>query len=286
MNHLSTMIECYRPQYGNDTDALFAAMLTTREKIALINPFLSQSDRELLQSQGRPDPYHENFYYLPMQPYLINGMLSHYFLDVSSIVAPLMLPIMEGDRVLDMASAPGGKLLVMLSRQIPSATFVANDLSLTRVSRLRRVLHDFLPEHDTRVSIMNRDGNYFGLKKPDHFNAVLLDAPCSSEAHVANDPTLAAAFQNLSKNLPYRQYAMLAAALLTTKSGGYIMYSTCSINHHENDGVIEKLLKKKSASVEVISLAPKLGSKTKHGVAILPHLHNAGPAYLSLIYKK
>jgi 16S rRNA C967 or C1407 C5-methylase (RsmB/RsmF family) len=42
-----------------------------------------------------------------------------------------------------------------------------------------------------------------------------------------------------------RQYALLTAALICTKPGGSIVYSTCSINNMENDDVIERLQKKK-----------------------------------------
>lgn len=285
---LEKMIEFYRPQYSDDTAALFAAMLKPAEKLALINPFLPT--KKVLSAIGFLDEKiiaGQCFYRVPQtsKPRLIDGLLSHYFLDMSSLFPALLLPINPDMQVLDMCSAPGGKLLVMISRLIKNVVFTANDSSSARAFRLKGAVQQFLPaEVLSQIKLSIKDATFFGLKKPASYDAILLDAPCSSEAHVVNDPKLLAQFSGLKKNLPIRQYSLLSAALLALRPGGHVMYATCSINKNENDDVIKKICQKKGPDVQVIFLkAP--GIITDFGMRILPHLHDMGPAYFSLLRK-
>lgn len=285
---LRKMADCYRKQYGDDTDALFFAMQKSRDKLALVNPFLEEKNLvSLLAPEEIVTIHGVKFYRLfkDTKPMLIDGVFSHYFLDSSSIMPPLLLPIPEGGEVLDMCSAPGGKLLVMISRMISSVRFLANDLSSARTYRLKNVLSEFLPAamRNHLVSTTTKDAVYFGLRHPSRFDAVLLDAPCSSEAHVVHDAKRLKDFHGLNKALPRRQYSLLSAALLALKPGGHVMYSTCSINKDENDGVIKRVLHRKADMASLIDITSPLGDKTDYGIAIYPHLHAAGPAYFSLL---
>ena len=282
---LARMKDCYRNQYGDETEALFNAMAVPQEKIALLNQFTAQEERIISIQQSLA--YGSQFAKLSQNtlPQMKTGLMSHYFLDLSSIFAPLVLPITPSARVLDMCAAPGGKLLVMLSRVIPDVTFIANDLSRARAQRLRRVIKDYVP-HETAnrfIKIANIDAINFALREPASFDAVLLDVPCSSEAHVVRDQKLLRKFTGLRKSLPQRQFALLSAALLAVKPGGHVMYSTCSINSDENEGVIKKALVRKKMPCELIQLTPFFGMSSDFGVTILPHLHGAGPAFFSLL---
>lgn len=291
MTDLERMMDCYRPQYGSETEALFNAMLSPSKKIALINPFLSHDAQQELRTQGEQrETFGPQFAYLPADcpPFVKDGLMSHYFLDLSSLFAPLNLPLTPNARVLDMCSAPGGKLLVMISRMVEGVGFTANDISSARSLRLKRVVQAYVPKDfgEAHITITTKDATYFGIKTPSSFDAVLLDAPCSSEAHIVTDAKLLREFSGLRKGLAQRQYSLLSAALLALRPGGHVMYATCSINHMENEGVIAKALKKKSSICDVVPLTPAIGDATDLGVTILPHVHGAGPAFFSLLRRK
>lgn len=287
MNDYARMIADYRGQYGDETENLFEAMMSPAEKIALVNPFLSAPSKAAVLQGATSLDTHPQFARMPPDgaPFLIDGLMSHYFLDLSSIYAPLSLPIAPTSRVLDMCAAPGGKLLVMLSRLIPGVHVIGNDISSARAERLRRVIHDYVPpdvtEHHVRIT--NKDALNFGLKGPGSFDAVLLDAPCSSEAHVVRDSHLLKQFVGIRKTLPMRQFALLAAALLAVKPGGFVMYATCTINRLENEGVVAKALGRKKVPCEIVDIPVERGDKNEFGISILPHRHGAGPAFLSLL---
>ena len=78
----------------------------------------------------------------------------------------------------------------------------------------------------------------------------------------------------------------LAAALDAVKPGGRIVYSTCSISPLENDGVVEKLFKKRKDMFDIINFKPETGEKTRYGIHILPDTTGAGPIYYCGIEKR
>jgi 16S rRNA C967 or C1407 C5-methylase (RsmB/RsmF family) len=286
MTPIDRFIETYRPQYGEETEQLIEALINHDDKVALINPYIEEKFLEKWLSFPSETILGQRITHLPKsaRPESINGMMSHYFLDRSSLLAPLLLPLAPAMKVLDMCSAPGGKLLVMIYRNIKNLSFVANDLSAARGNRLRKVVLDYVP-HDLTPSFAAKDASLIGLKQAAHYDAVLLDAPCSSEAHVLKDPLLMSQFKGLRKTLTHRQYSLLCSAVLATKKGGTIMYATCSINKNENEEIIKKLIKKKGDQVEIVPLDSPLGQSSPWGVSVLPHLHQAGPAFFSLLKK-
>lgn len=282
MTSIEKFIQAYEPQYGQETASLIEALIAYDEKIALINPFIEEHMVRDYLKTPLIDFLGQKICQTALKPARFSGLLSHYFLDRSSLLAPLLLPLKPGMKILDMCSAPGGKLLAMIFRGIQNLSFVANDLSAARSNRLKKVILDYVP-HDIPISFAAKDGSLIGLKQPGIYDAVLLDAPCSSEAHVIKDQGLLAKFSGLRKTLPHRQYALLCSAIMATKKGGHIMYATCSINQNENEDIIKRILKKKGYQVRTFSLTAPLGRITPWGVSILPHEHQAGPAFLSLL---
>jgi 16S rRNA C967 or C1407 C5-methylase (RsmB/RsmF family) len=265
----SKAVEYYRQFYQDQTSNLFQCLVNPPPKIALINPWIAKEHLKDVMCHAKPQIIAEHtFYHLPkdIKPIKIHGLLSHYFLDLSSTLPALLLPIKPGMKVLDMCSAPGGKLLVMLSRNIDNVTWIANDVSKARILRLKKVLQDFIPP-ENNINISLRDAHYFGL------NDVLRNAGL-------NEPV-----KMPSKSLAYKQYSLLASAVLALKRGGFVMYVTCTINPKENDGVIEKLIKKKAAICSLVKVNSKFGDETTYGTRVLPHLHNAGPLFFSLIQR-
>ncbi len=218
------------------------------------------------------------------------GGYSRYTLDSASIRAAEALGVRPGDKVLDACAAPGGKSLVLLEALEGRGELVANELSSSRRFRLKQVIEEHVPSGlKGLVGITAFDANRFGLKKEGYFDRVLLDAPCSSEAHLlVEDPEQSGWKESRTRQLAMRQYSLLCSALLTVKPGGVVVYSTCSISPLENDGVIDRLLKKKSDRVRVdLDGVPEgMGERTGHGFQIFPDRHpGAGPIFWSRLIR-
>lgn len=223
---------------------------------------------------------------------------SLYELDEASVWTARALDLKPGERFLDMCAAPGGKSLTIISSVLGEGEFYLNDMSHDRVHRLKRVLREHLPESlQDRYFVTCRDASRWGQHEPEAFDAILLDAPCSGERHLLDHPR---ELQNWSpqrgKGLAQRQYSLLCSAAQSLKRGGRLIYSTCTLNTLENDGVISRFSERKPG---ILSVDPNLKShllqmtqgqdfflETEYGFMIRPDLHgNRGPMYLSKLIK-
>lgn len=220
---------------------------------------------------------------------LSEKLLTPYYLDKASLTAAQALPIEEGDKVLDMCAAPGGKTLSIALRLNGNGLLISNDRSPSRRQRLKNVIDSCLNEKQKSIiTVTGHDSTKWGLYEKDVYDKILLDAPCSSERHVIKDETeLSKWSANRPKVIALNQFAMLAAALDAVKVGGLILYSTCSINPEEDDKVIEKLFRKRTDKFELVSINDQIDAeKTEFGYIILPDTSNGeGPLFFTLIRK-
>lgn len=216
---------------------------------------------------------------------------SHYVMDAASVIVARNLKPTPGAKVLDMCAAPGGKSLVLFEEMEGKGHLVLNELSRNRKERLRRVVSEYVPQEMREIiDIRGFDGNKYGLNLKDEFDFVLLDAPCSGERHTLNDQKYLNMWsKKRTRNLAGLQYSLLCSALLTLKSGGEVLYSTCSISSLENDEVIAKVLKKKGDQVELVHDLDTFGfgEKTEYGTIFLPDKEGSiGPLYMCKLRKK
>lgn len=218
-------------------------------------------------------------------------VLDFYMMDPASVYAARSLEVKDGHRVLDMCAAPGGKSLILIESLKTSGEIICNDLSADRRERLKKVIQQYVPRDiRDRVWVKGQDGVQYGLREPESFDAILLDAPCSGERHVLEDPrALADWTPRRPRGLEQRQYSLLSAAFLALKPQGYLLYSTCSINPDENDGVVDRLLEKRGMHIELADLDDSIlegAEKTKSGLLYLPDRCGFGPLYVSRLFKR
>jgi 16S rRNA C967 or C1407 C5-methylase (RsmB/RsmF family) len=271
---------------------LFEALKASERQVARLN-LLSSAQPVILEDASSLHPFLHHCYWIPLQAYFQSErtseeLLNVYIMDPASVIVARALEVQEGDRVLDMCAAPGGKTLILIEGLKVSGEIFANDLSSERRDRLKKVIQQYVPRNiRDRVWITGKDGVQFGLKEPGSFDRILLDAPCSGERHILeNKKALEEWGPRRGEHLANRQYSLLCAALLAVKPGGRIVYSTCSINPDENDGVIHKLLKKKKDQVHLVPQEThSLGEKTEYGISFLPDRCGFGPLYYSVIEK-
>lgn len=174
-------------------------------------------------------------------------LAGHYMLQsASSICAVMALAPQLNERVLDMACAPGGKTTYIAQLMKNTGSIVANDLKKQRLKATVANLHR-LGVKNTSVSC------YDGRKVPTlfkGFDRVLLDAPCTGMGVIARDPSIKT--QKTEKDvlrLAHLQKELLLAAIdavdAKSKTGGYILYSTCSVMVEENESVVDYALRKR-----------------------------------------
>lgn len=216
------------------------------------------------------------------------GLNTPYYMDRSSLMTASLLPVTPSSRVLDMCAAPGGKSLVIALKLKEGGALLSNDRSPERRRRMRDVFSSTLGDRADKIKITGYNAESWGLYEKEAYDSVLLDAPCSSERHVINDVKYLSEWSpSRPKRLSITQYAMLSSALMAVKKGGYILYSTCSINSGENEEVIEKLFTRHGEEIEEIDAYIEYQEKRKRGALILPDsAEGLGPMYYCLLRKR
>lgn len=183
-----------------------------------------------------------------------------YLQSLSSMLPPLFLEAKEGESVLDMTAAPGGKTTQISALTGGKAFITACEKDRLRAERLR---FNIARQGAPRVSVLQCDA----LKLDDffRFDRILLDAPCSGSGTVC---LVDGAPQKISpllvKNSASLQEKLLVKALRLLKKGGTLIYSTCSVCPEENGEVVLRALKAAGGSLQELA-APE-------GIPTLPSL--------------
>lgn len=271
-----------------------------------------REEKEKLQGEAAFNLYYSSLYgkrWTSLKAALLSGKsplrLVHggaeYFMDSASAFAACALPLSEESSILDMCAAPGGKALVLTKRLPASSRILLNEISSSRMLRLRQAANNLLSETEkSKVSFSLKDA--LSLRGESLFDAVLLDAPCSSERHVMSEAKYLAAWkEERVKLLARKQLSLIKKAAALLKENGFLLYCTCALTKAENDEVISKaLLKRKELRLISSDLyeiksefarlfpahSPPHFEKLEHGFISLPDTSNgAGPLYFALLRK-
>jgi len=162
-----------------------------------------------------------------------------YLQDEASQLAADALEVFNGDWVLDLCAAPGGKTTLMADRAGGYAGIVAADRSATRLATVvaTALLHQF-----AGIDPVILDATEQLPFTPGTFNKVLVDAPCSGTGTLRANPEIRwrlapADFANFAQ----QQKQILSRAVEVLMPGGRLVYSTCSVERDENEEVIETI---------------------------------------------
>lgn len=163
-----------------------------------------------------------------------------YIQDEASQLVVEVLDAKPGDRILDACAAPGSKTSLIADRTGDSALVVAMDVSVRRLSTVA----DTIELHGLkRVSLMIGDASGLFPFEPESFDRVLLDAPCSGTGTLRHNPEIRWRLTETDiKRLAAQQLRFLQNASAVVKRGGVLVYSTCSVEPEENEGVIKDFL--------------------------------------------
>jgi len=166
----------------------------------------------------------------------------HFYIqdEASQLVAHLVNPV-AGERILDMCSAPGGKTTHLAELSKGTAAITSTDLSEIRLSLVTENVNRL---QTPGINIVKQPDV---LDQREQFDVALVDAPCSGAGTVRRNPEIRYRINEESLvQHSKRQIEVLNQTAPLVRDGGRLIYSTCSISHHENRDVIRKFLKANS----------------------------------------
>ncbi|MEM7100727.1 MAG: RsmB/NOP family class I SAM-dependent RNA methyltransferase [Pseudomonadota bacterium] len=194
-----------------------------------------------------------------------------YFQNASSLFAARLVEAQESDEILDLAAAPGGKTIAMAAAMRNGGRLAAVEPVKGRFHRLKSNVERC---GVTNVQFYQRDGRGVGRATGPRFDAVLLDAPCSSESHMRWDDssTYAQWSPRKVKECQRKQKGLIQSAYAALKPGGRLIYCTCSFSLEENEMVVTYLLERTDAQLLPIEKEQEhfLDGITQRGRKALP----------------
>lgn len=171
-------------------------------------------------------------------PYHAAGL--YYLQDPSAMAVAELLAPRPGERVLDLAAAPGGKTTHLASLMQGQGLLIANEIHPQRAWELAGNLERWGARN---VAIMVETPERLAERLPGFFDAVLLDAPCSGEGMMRKGEAARREWApELVRGCALRQTAILEHAARLVRPGGRLVYATCTFNPEENEGTVARFL--------------------------------------------
>ncbi len=197
--------------------------------------------------------------------------------DEGSQLLTLLLAPRRGEMVADFCAGAGGKTLAMGALMANSGRLYAFDVAEKRLSNLRpRLARSGLSNIHPQLIANERDPKLKRLAQK--FDRVLVDAPCSGLGTLRRNPDLKWRQTEMDvAELSIKQANILDAAAKLVKSGGRLVYATCSVLREENENVVEAFLAKhpefKQLNAAEILAQQKVPVDTGMTLKMLPHVH-------------
>ena len=228
-----------RELLGPEAPAFLDSYRRPAERAVRANPLkLDPADLPgLVGIDPDPVPWCREAFFLP-EGVRVGGSLAHaaglcYVQEPSALAVGEALDPRPGERVLDLAAAPGGKATLVAGRLGDRGVVVANEVQRGRVQALADNLDRW---GSWRAVIAGETVARLADRLPGAFDRVLLDAPCSGEGLFRRNPAAAAQWRpGHVRGNAERQRGLLADAARLVRPGGVLVYSTCTFAPEENE---------------------------------------------------
>ena len=199
--------------------------------------------------------------------------------DLASQICAAALDAKEGQTVFDLCSAPGGKAYTVAETMNNIGKVLCFDIYENRVNLIRkgaeRLGLNIISAQTSDASVFN---DSIGTA-----DRVLCDVPCSGLGIIRRKPEIKYKDKDDFNDLPEIQYSILKNASRYVRSGGKLLYSTCTLSRAENDEIVDRFLKENNDfSAETFSV----GKLRCERITLMPHKNNSDGFFISLFRRK
>ena len=201
--------------------------------------------------------------------------------DISSQLCALAVGAQNGERVLDVCAAPGGKTFTIAELMNGTGEIVSCDLHPKRVGLIKGGADRLGLEN---VTTKTNDATVFN-EELGLFDRVLCDVPCSGLGVIRRKPEIRFKKPQDIAQLPKIQYKIASTTAKYLKDGGTMIYSTCTLSKEENENVVKKLIEKDGLVPEKLPDELQKYSKDGFSVTLLPGEINSDGFYFARLRK-
>jgi len=234
----------------SEWEAFFAVYEESSCKGLRVNPLKISAEefQRISPFPLRPVEWEKNGFYADAEkigahPYHFAGL--YYSQEPSAMCAAPLLEVREGERVLDLCAAPGGKSTQLAAAMNGKGLLVSNEIVFSRA----QVLSQNIERLGVKNSVVLSEkcvnlARFFG----EYFDKILVDAPCSGEGMFRKNAREALgewSEENVSMCVA-RQSEILDSATKMLAPGGRLVYSTCTFSTAEDEGQVCDYLEKHS----------------------------------------
>lgn len=274
-------------QLGDELPAFLRTYEEPYQRGIRLNPCKPVADEYLPDGLLEPVPWEPTGCYLSMDSRAGAGILHEagawYLQEPSAMIPAAVLNAQPGERILDLCAAPGGKTTQNALRMKGQGTIVCNEPIRDRAKILSRNVERMGIPNAIVVSAWPED-----LAKvwPEAFDAIQCDAPCSGEGMFRRHPESRDEWTAESPaGCAKRQGDILDSAAVMLRPGGRLVYSTCTLNQIENEGVVEAFLERHDDFILEAFELPTLAAPTGM-LTIYPHRVKGEGHFVALLRRK
>jgi NOL1/NOP2/sun family putative RNA methylase len=239
LNLPAAFCERMKNELGDEYEAFLLSYEKPRKPALRVNPLKMTTERFLAAAPFTLSPVpwcKEGYYYDPEEhpgrhPWHEAGI--YYIQEPSAMAVAAMSGVRPGETVLDLCAAPGGKSTQLAGMMDGQGLLISNEIHPQRA----RILSSNIERMGIRNAVVtNETPEKLADRFPVFFDRIIVDAPCSGEGMFRKEE---AAIPNWSPENVHicaeRQRSILTCAAQMLKSGGTLIYSTCTFSREENE---------------------------------------------------
>ena len=258
-------------QLGKEFPAFMESLERPRAVALRFNPL--KGEIPALPFVKEPVPWEPmGYYYDPdarpgLHPYHEAGV--YYLQEASAMSAVALLDPQPGEKICDLCAAPGGKTTQIAGRMAGEGFLLCNEINPKRAKILGRNIERM---GVANALVTNEHPQNLANKYAGFFDRVLIDAPCSGEGMFRKEEAAVTDWsQDTVEMCARRQAEILHSGAQLLKSGGRLVYSTCTFAPEENELAIEKFLESHPEFVREPVDAPWFTQVEEGAFRLWPH---------------
>ncbi len=202
--------------------------------------------------------------------------------DIASQLCCKALDVHDGETVIDVCAAPGGKTFTLSELMCNTGKIISSDIYPHRL----KLINDGAKRLGlTNINAVQNDGSLFNSSFS-CADKILCDVPCSGLGVIRKKPEIRFKKSEEVDKLMNLQYSILCVSSRYLKIGGKLVYSTCSLNPEENENIIKRFLSehKDFKSVRILPELKRYAEDTDY-LTLMPHIHGSDGFFISCIEK-